>query len=409
MIKIENQCILEWCKTYNGPKFHSAIMDPPYELGFMGKKWDNTGIAFNPSTWKALMPHLHPGAFCMAFAGTRGYHRMACAIEDAGFLIHPAIGYLFGSGFPKGTRIDTQIQKKETMNKKKNPLSKKQTGQKNTSALSGDRNNNELLSEPTDPLAKQWQHHKYGLQALKPAFEFICVFQKPYEGKPIESITKTGAGAINIDGGRIPCKEKGQPHKLRKAGTLAGGARQGSQEIREEDKNPNSRYPSNFILSEEMAGVVDRQSGVSKSKKQEVSNKGSIWGSSDTSKHVRGHNDLGGCSRFFKQVSQQIDSADPVFYCSKAPKKQRTCDGTIECDHPTLKNIDLTTYLAKLLLPPKEYAPRKLLVPFAGVLSEALGGFFAGFEDIVAIEQDKHYCEVGQKRWNYYTRQKKLL
>ena len=81
---IEQNDVLEWAKTYDGPKFHALICDPPYELGFMGRQWDKSGIAFNPETWAALTEHLHPGAFGMAFASTRGWHRMAVAIEDAG-------------------------------------------------------------------------------------------------------------------------------------------------------------------------------------------------------------------------------------------------------------------------------------------------------------------------------------
>ncbi|MBV8775503.1 MAG: hypothetical protein JO166_24695 [Deltaproteobacteria bacterium] len=66
--------------------------------GFMGQHWDSGDIAFRPETWAALAALLHPGAFVFAFAGCRGYHRMACAMEDAGLIIHPAIGWLFGSG-----------------------------------------------------------------------------------------------------------------------------------------------------------------------------------------------------------------------------------------------------------------------------------------------------------------------
>ena len=74
---IYNQDILEWAKTYKSEKFSACLCDPPYELSFMNSKWDGTGIAFNPETWQALSAHLLPGAYLFAFAGTRGYHRMA--------------------------------------------------------------------------------------------------------------------------------------------------------------------------------------------------------------------------------------------------------------------------------------------------------------------------------------------
>ncbi|GAF69059.1 unnamed protein product, partial [marine sediment metagenome] len=86
--------VLDWAAEYDGPKFHALLCDPPYHLGangFMNKSWDAAkyGIAFNPDTWAALAQHLHPGAFGMAFASARGWHRLAVAIEDAGLRIHP--------------------------------------------------------------------------------------------------------------------------------------------------------------------------------------------------------------------------------------------------------------------------------------------------------------------------------
>ena len=104
--------VLEWAAGYDGPKFHALLCDPPYELKFMGKDWDASGIAFDKDTWEALAAHLYPGAFGMAFASARGWHRLAVAIEDAGLRIHPSIfGWSYGSGFPKATKIDTQVDK----------------------------------------------------------------------------------------------------------------------------------------------------------------------------------------------------------------------------------------------------------------------------------------------------------
>lgn len=133
MITMHHTNLLDWARDYCGPKYHALLCDPPYHLteivkrfgksdaapaqygtdgafqrasrGFMGKQWDGGDIAFRPETWAALAEHLHPGAFIFAFAGTRTYHRMACAMEDAGLELHPAIGWLFGQGFPKATRV----------------------------------------------------------------------------------------------------------------------------------------------------------------------------------------------------------------------------------------------------------------------------------------------------------------
>ena len=89
----------------------TCITDPPYELGFMGKKWDSSGVAFQPETWQAVYRVLKPGALLLAFGGTRTYHRMVCAIEDAGFEITDMVEWVYGSGFPKSYDIGKGIDK----------------------------------------------------------------------------------------------------------------------------------------------------------------------------------------------------------------------------------------------------------------------------------------------------------
>ena len=83
----------------------SIVTDPPYELGFMGKSWDSSGIAFNVEVWQEALRVLKPGGHLLAFSGSRTYHRMACAIEDAGFEIRDQIMYVYGSGFPKSLNV----------------------------------------------------------------------------------------------------------------------------------------------------------------------------------------------------------------------------------------------------------------------------------------------------------------
>ena len=107
--KINLADAVKWAKKYKGEPFHALLTDAPYELGFMGKDWDKSGVAFDPKTWSAFLGTMHPGAFGMSFASSRGWHRLAAAIEDGGFIIHPSIfGWLFGSGFPKATRTERQ-------------------------------------------------------------------------------------------------------------------------------------------------------------------------------------------------------------------------------------------------------------------------------------------------------------
>lgn len=91
----------------------SIVTDPPYELNFMGKGWDNAGVSFDKDTWKKCFEVLKPGGYLLAFGGSRTYHRIACAIEDAGFEIRDTIMWLYGSGFPKSMALGKTIDKKE--------------------------------------------------------------------------------------------------------------------------------------------------------------------------------------------------------------------------------------------------------------------------------------------------------
>jgi len=105
MHKINHANIKEWAANYKGELFDGILCDPPYELGFMGKSWDSSGIAFDVEMWADLLRILKPGGHLLAFSGSRTYHRMACAIEDAGFEIRNMYLYLYGSGFPKSLNV----------------------------------------------------------------------------------------------------------------------------------------------------------------------------------------------------------------------------------------------------------------------------------------------------------------
>ena len=151
----------------------TCITDPPYELGFMGKKWDLSGVAFQPETWQAVFRVLKPGAIMLAFGGTRTYHRMVCAIEDAGFEIRDTIAWVYGSGFPISYDISKGIDKqaeaeREVIGKHPQPANKIFAGGK----LSKDVN----LTAPATPEAKLWAG--YGSQ-LKPSFEPVIIARKP--------------------------------------------------------------------------------------------------------------------------------------------------------------------------------------------------------------------------------------
>lgn len=452
-IKIINKTVEQFCKEYTGEKFHALLCDPPYELGFMGKHWDRSGIVFNPETWAMLAQHLHPGAFGFSFASSRGWHRLACAIEDAGNVFHPSVfmaGWGFGSGFPKATRIDTQIEKamgvkpkiigKQGSNGYKSGGGSKKMGVSSNYTASAFTGNKIIAS--TDN-SKTWKSHRYGLQALKPALEPILCWQRPYEGKAVDSITKTGAGALNVDDGRIEISNKdkemyqykyfdsnGNPYKT-KASDIFGQVKAG-----EFMPNMQGRWPANLVLSHspdctpekcvEGCAVKKINENISLTSDKEYNDRSKFFMNID----------------WYHEVLEQIADADPIKYQAKASRgerdagceellKQRSvsmnqlckncgkvkldgrrvgqcCDnpnyidgqpnGNVRNGHPCIKPISLTQYLATLLLPPVEYFPRRILIPFSGSGSEIIGAMLAGWDEIVAVEMEPEYVEIAQAR-----------
>ena len=107
---IHGDC-LEELKTLPENSVDSIVTDPPYELGFMGKSWDSTGIANNVELWKECLRVLKPGGHLLSFSGTRTYHRMASAIEDAGFEVRNQLIWAFGQGFPKSLNLGRSLLK----------------------------------------------------------------------------------------------------------------------------------------------------------------------------------------------------------------------------------------------------------------------------------------------------------
>lgn len=187
--------------------------------GFMGKQWDGGDIAFRVDTWRAVLRVLKPGGYILAFASTRGFGRMSVAIEDAGFITHPLIAWVFGSGFPKATRIK----------------------------------------------AEGYEGFRYGGQALKPAIEPIYMGQKPFsETNGTTNILLHGTGALNIDGCRVGNEERSV--EIRDINRMHGGA-YANQDSRQKAEvvgvsNVIGRWPAHRPRRQRRgAGGVSRSAG----------------------------------------------------------------------------------------------------------------------------------------------------
>ena len=395
-IKLFNGNSMEILKELPDNSVDSIVTDPPYELGFMGKSWDSTGIVYNVELWKECLRVLKHGGHLLAFGGTRTYHRMACAIEDAGFEIRDQIQWIYGSGFPKSMDISKQIDKKagverEVLGEYKHPIAKNgdRTGNKspyqaNNSHLEG----SYKITVPTTEDAIKWGG--WGT-ALKPANEPICLARKPISEKTIaDNVIKWGTGGINIDDCRVPFGSNENYLDLARSSqgfTSKSEIYHNNKEkykISSEGGNQQGRFPANVILDEDAAELLDKQSGTSKSRKgkqrtAEINNMTKLNNSKETQVNCE-YNDEGGVSRFF--------------YCAKASSSERNKGLDDKANiHPTVKPIKLMEYLIKLVTPSNGI----VLDPFmgSGTTGIACKNLDRGF---IGIELENTYFNIAENR-----------
>ncbi|SPF51188.1 hypothetical protein SBF1_50072 [Candidatus Desulfosporosinus infrequens] len=383
---------LEVMKGIPANSIDSGVTDAPYELGFMGKSWDNTGIAYNVAMWKEFLRVLKPGGYLLSFGGSRTYHRMACAIEDAGFEIRDQIMWIYGSGFPKSYNIAKGIEgkllygsanTKDYCKLEKTNFQQQGMGFNNIHLEQGDRPASyELggtfdLDAQTDE-AKQWDG--WGT-ALKPAHEPIVVARKPLSEKTVAAnVLKWGTGGININDSRIGTNDdRGRPPRT--PNTVYGNGK--GTNLTESQSNPLGRFPANIIFDEVAAAVLDEQTGILKSgtgAKKGVSSKGYQANAYARESRPEGtemisYGDSGGASRFF--------------YCAKASKRERG-EGN---NHPTVKPLDLMKYLIKLVTP----QGGTVLDPFIGSGTTALAAKGVGCH-FIGIDKEKAYAGIARAR-----------
>lgn len=339
-ITVHHGQMQDWLAAYDGPLFDSCVTDPPYHLtsivkrfgkdgsapckagttgayaraakGFMGKEWDGGDVAFRPETWRAVFDKLKPGAHLVAFSGTRTFHRMVCAIEDAGFEIRDTICWHYGSGFPKSHSMRS--------------IDRPELG-----------------------------------TALKPATELICLARKPLSEKSVAAnVLRWGTGAININGCRI-----GTDEELRAgASKLWSHYREGepSADKRYQDQGstnfamkpgprggaPEGRWPANLIHdgSDEVADSFPYSAG----------QQGIVTGNEPSSPFANVYGDMP--NRAGSAIPRNDSgSAARFFYSAKAGPLDR-----LGSTHATIKPVDLMRWLCRLVTPPGGH----ILEPFAG-------------------------------------------
>lgn len=363
----------------------AIITDPPYEIGFMGKGWDRSGIAFNTDLWADCLRVLKPGGHLAAFGAPRSWHRLAVAVEDAGFEIRDSIAWLYGQGFPKSMNVSKAIDRHLG-------AERKVTREAATPYAAGENSNfdrrvsidRERRDVPATAEARKWEG--WGT-TLKPAFEPILIARKPFSGTVAQNVLKHGVGALNIDATRIP--GEWTTWQVQQGKALAGGTSSvdtvGWNNGFVGEQHAGGRHPANVALDASQAEALDAEVGILKSGALKAhENKHALPSSYSTGfKFVTSEFEAneGGPSRFF-----------PVFhYAAKAKKAERPqIDGI---GHPTVKPLDLMRWLVRLLTPPEGL----ILEPFAGS-GTTIEAALEEKMSIVAIEMEGAYLPLIEQR-----------
>jgi hypothetical protein len=412
---------LEVLRTLPEASVDACVCDPPYDLlqagrngsgrsnepdnpfgrhgskggGFMGLAWDATGVAFKPETWAEVLRVLKPGAHLLAFGGTRTYHRMACAIEDAGAEIRDAIFcWFYGTGFPKSLDVSKALD--DAVGAERKVVGRKAVGMGNGRGpgFGHDGGNDGLpVAAPTTDAAKRWSG--WGT-ALKPACEPCVVARKPLVGTVAANVRRFGTGGLNIDGCRIAGPPSGLKPYTRNVTPPMGGDKAiracavAGREVNYQD-HPAGRWPANVILDEEAAAMLDEQSGVLTSGLMRAGTprgpQGEVYrkGFSGQPMAQDTYADSGGASRFF--------------YCAKPSPEER--DGNT---HPTVKPVALMRWLCRLVTPPGGM----VLDPFMGSGTCGVAATAEGFR-YLGIEREPSYFAIAERRLRAATAQGNLF
>jgi DNA modification methylase len=415
MMLIRGDCADELQKL-EANSVDAIVTDPPYGLSFMGKKWDYDVPSIE--LWREVLRVLKPGGHLLSFGGTRTYHRMVVAIEDAGFEIRDQVQWIYGSGFPKSLDVSKAIDKAAGL--KREVIGKAWVGSGNraTKSVYGDYNSPHTagcdVTRPASPAAQIWQG--FGT-ALKPANEPIVLARKPLDkGLTVaQNVLKWGTGALNIDGTRIGTSDN-----------LNGGAYSNNREVStnevygeykrmqpEQFTQPQGRWPANVIFDESAAEMLDGQSG-------RLAGGGKTKVKTETMQMfgMKGHvnvdyPDSGGASRFFYVAKTSKRERNAGLEALEALEAQSTGwsgesmplrqDGTErkmprnQNHHPTVKPIKLMEYLIKLITPPNG----TILDPFMGSGSTGCAAKKLGFK-FIGIERDAEYFEIAKKRIEHW-------
>lgn len=422
MIDIRHGDSREELKTLANNSVDSVVTDPPYALvsigkrfgaesaapakegktgayaraskGFMGQTWDNGETAFAVEFWREVYRVLKPGGYVIAFSGTRTYHRLAVAIEDAGFEIRDMISWLYGSGFPKSHDVSKGIDRAAGAKRAKVRVDAADV--RNPKATGAGRDGTEGATRPwiesaiangfhevdgpeaATPEAAKWRG--WGT-ALKPACEPCVLARKPIEGTVAANVLKWGTGGLNVDGCRVGDEiidNTGADPLRFKAFKEQDGTDRST--FTPNGKISVGRWPANVIhdgSDEVLAGFPETKSG------------------DLLAHHVKsGESGIGKAFAMRERTGEAGDftgdtgSAARFFYTAKADATDR-----LGSTHPTVKPTDLMMYMIRLVTPPGG----TVLDPFAGSGSTGVAAVFEGFDAILIEREEKYVADIRRR------------
>lgn len=415
-----------------GVQVDSLVADPPYHLesivkrfgsanaapaqtkqtgafarasaGFMGQQWDGADengsrIAFEVEVWSLALQLLKPGGHLLAFGGTRTFHRMVCAIEDAGFDIRDMLAWTYASGFPKSRDVSRDIdkllgQEREVVGQGRGGPAMKMGGE-NGRAWHAEQAANGGKFDRTAPASEEAKRYEDYRTALKPALEPICMARKPLAHSSIaRNVLELGTGALNIGACRVEFEsiedleatKAKNAHAQFDSGPRTNHVYKPDQRARE-DYDATGRWPANLLhdgSAEVLALFPD--TAPARSGKPRSGRTAPDWAMTHTGAE---YDDTGGsAARFF--FTAKADDTDRVYRCKACGARnvlgEPSCHPGQSIRHPTVKPLDLMRWMVRLVTPPGG----TVLDPFAGTGSTGIAADREGFHSIL-IEQSADF------------------